>query len=393
MPDSKSSPEATAGKPTTTADGDNMKNSIVKRSLLAAMLLASAALAGCGGDAGPAAEGASAISQQSWDWKIVTAWPKNFPGLGRAPELFAEKVAAMSGGRMNIRVYGAGELVPALEVFDAVSAGTAEIGHGAAYYWKGKVPEAQFFSALPFGMNAREMEGWIAYGGGAELWTELYAPFNLIPMRGGNTGVQMGGWFNKEINSVADFQGLKMRIPGLGGDVLTRLGGVSVNLPGDNLYTSLQTGVIDATDWTGPYNDLAFGFHDIAQYYYYPGWHEPGAVIEFIFNKELFEALPPDMQAILETAAEAVDLHMTDEFTARNSAALKELREKHGVEPRKFPDDLLIALDGVSQQVIDELGQSSPMAQRILDSYRAFETTVADWNRISEEAYYNARNL
>lgn len=370
-----------------------MKNGRVKQSLLAATLLLSAVMSGCGGDAGTAQQGAAATEPQSWNWKLVTAWPKNFPGLGRAPELFAEKVEAMSGGRMKIRVYGAGELVPALEIFDAVSAGTAEIGHGAAYYWKGKVPEAQFFTTLPFGMNGREMEGWIAYGGGAELWRELYEPFNLIPMRGGNTGVQMGGWFNKEINSAADFQGLKMRIPGLAGDVLTRLGGVSVNLPGDNLYTSLQTGVLDATDWTGPYNDLAFGFHDIAQYYYYPGWHEPGAVIEFIFNKQMYDALPPDMQAILETASEAVDLHMSDEFTARNSAALKELREKHGVEPRPFPDDLLKELNVISQQVIDELGQSSEMGQRIHQSYRAFEATVSEWHDISEQAYFEARDL
>jgi TRAP-type mannitol/chloroaromatic compound transport system substrate-binding protein len=350
-------------------------------------------LSACGGSGGSQSASAETDYSQTWNWKLVTAWPKNFPGLGAAPELFARKVEEMSNGRMKIRVYGAGELVPALEVFDAVSAGTSEIGHGAAYYWKGKVPEAQFFTVLPFGMNGREMEGWIAYGGGGELWRELYAPFNLIPMRGGNTGVQMGGWFNKEINSAADFRGLKMRIPGLAGDVLTRLGGVNVNLPGDNLYTAMQTGVLDATDWTGPYNDLAFGFPEIARYYYYPGWHEPGAVIEFLFNKQKFEALPRDIQAILETAAEAANLSMTDEFTARNSTALKELRDKHNIVPRKFPDDLLIQLRDISQDVIDELGRISPMSQRIHASYREFEALVSDWHAISEEAYIEARKL
>lgn len=355
--------------------------------LLAALLLA----CGQGGEQGVAS--VDTVAPQSYNWKLVTAWPKNFPGLGAAPELFAQRVEAMSNGRMKIRVYGAGELVPALEIFDAVSVGTAEIGHGAAYYWKGKVPEAQFFTVLPFGMNGREMEGWISYGGGGELWRETYAPFNLIPMRGGNTGVQMGGWFNKEINSVADFQGLKMRIPGLAADVLQRLGGVPVNLPGDNLYTALQTGVLDATEWTAPYNDLAFGFQDIAQYYYYPGWHEPGAVIEFIFNKQLFEGLPADLQAIMTTAAEAVNLSMSDEFTARNSSALQDLINNHGVTPRKFPDDLLRELNTISQEVIDELGRISPLSERIHASYRAFETNVRAYHAIAEEAYTDARNL
>jgi TRAP-type mannitol/chloroaromatic compound transport system substrate-binding protein len=368
--------------------------SMARKLRVAAGFASALLLAACGQDnAGGGASDGSSASQQTWNWKLVTAWPKNFPGLGSAPELFAQKVEAMSNGRMKIRVYGAGELVPALEIFDAVSAGTAEIGHGAAYYWKGKAPEAQFFTTLPFGMNGREMEGWLSYGGGMELWQEVYAPFNLIPMRGGNTGVQMGGWFNKEINSAADFRGLKMRIPGLAADVLQRLGGVPVNIAGDALYTSLQTGVIDATEWTSPYNDLAFGFQDIAEYYYYPGWHEPGSVIEFIFNKELFEALPADMQAILATASEATDLSMSDEFTARNSLALKELMEVHGVTPRKFPDDLLRQLRDVSRQVIDELGQISPLAQRIHASYHEFETNVTRYHAISEEAYNDARDL
>ena len=357
------------------------------------LLCLSLLLAACGQDAGQARadDGVAAAPAQTWNWKMVTAWPKNFPGLGRAPETFAQKVEQMSGGRMRIRVYGAGEIVPALEVFDAVSTGTAEIGHGAAYYWKGKVPEAQFFTALPFGLNGREMEAWINYGGGMELWRELYAPFNLIPMSAGNTGVQMGGWFNKEISSVQDFRGLKMRIPGLAGDVLARLGGVPVNLAGGELYTSLQTGVIDATEWVGPYNDLAFGLQDVAEYYYYPGWHEPGSVMEFLFNKELFEALPADLQAILETAAQAVSLDMADEFTARNSSALQDMVEQHGVTPRAFPPDLMQELHAISQDVIDELGGISPMAERIHASYRDFEREVRAYHAISEEAYNEAR--
>ena len=185
-------------------------------------------------------------------WKMVTTWPKNFPGLGTGANKLAELIGEMSGGRITVKVYGAKELVPAFEVFDAVSRGTAEMGHGAAYYWKGKSEAAQFFSTVPFGMTAQEMNGWLYYGGGLELWTELYAGFDLVPAPAGNTGVQMGGWFNKEINSVDDLKGLKMRIPGLGGEVLKRAGGTPVNLPGGELFTSLQSGAIDATEWVGP---------------------------------------------------------------------------------------------------------------------------------------------
>ena len=226
-----------------------------------------------------------------FEWKLVTTWPKNFPGLGSAAENLAREVEAMSNGRLKIRVYGGGEIVPALGVFDAVSQGVADAGHGAAYYWKGKVPSSVFFTAVPFGLNAQETFGWLHYGGGLELWEEAYAPYNLVPMGGGSSGVQMAGWFNKEINSVDDLVGLKMRIPGLAGEVFTAAGGTSVTLPGSELYTSLQTGVIDALEWVGPYNDRILGFHQVAKYYYYPGWHEPGSVLEFIVNKDSLEAL------------------------------------------------------------------------------------------------------
>lgn len=364
-----------------------MKNRV---SAIITALFTTLMLSACGG----AAEQSGEVDfSQRYDWKLVTAWPKNFPGLGTTPELFADMVEEMSGGRMRIRVYGADELVPAMEVFDAVSAGTAEIGHSAAYYWKGKAPEAQFFTALPFGMSGSEMDAWVRFGGGLQLWEELYAPFNLIPMPGGNTGVQMGGWFNKEISSARDFRGLKMRIPGLGGDVLQRLGGVPVNLPGGELFTSLQTGVIDATEFVGPYNDLAFGFHNVADYYYYPGWHEPGSLMEFMFNKQMFEALPADLQAILRVAADAAHVHMVEEFTARNSSALRELVDEHGVDVRRFPDDLLRDLREVSQQVIDELGELSPLGERIHASYREFEAMVERNHAIAGEAYDEARRL
>ncbi len=349
-------------------------------------------LVACGGASEQqSSESVEARSQQTYQWKLVTTWPKNFPGIGIVSENFADLVDELSEGRMKIRVYGAGEIVPAFEVFDAVRAGTAEMGHGASYFWKGKAPEAQFFSALPFGLNGKEMDSWIQFGGGIELWEELYEPFNLIPVPGGNTGVQMGGWFNKEINSLEDFQGLKMRIPGLGGEVIQKIGGVPVNLAAGELYTSLQTGVIDATEFVGPLQDLSLGFYDVADYYYYPGWHEPGTALEFMFNKELFEALPEDLQLIIRTAAYVASASLTLETVKQNSDAVKTLVEEHGVELRQFPRDLNAELYRVSQEVINELGQGSEIGQRILDSYRTFEADVRGYHDISIEAYNRLR--
>lgn len=353
--------------------------------------LISLILASCGNKSADTDTDIKPDTQKTYSWKLVTTWPKNYPGLGSAPENFAKKIAAMSGERIKIKVFGAGQLVPAFEVFDAVSQGTAQVGHGAAYYWTGKAKAAGFFTSVPFGLNAQEMNGWLHYGGGLELWRELYSPFNLIPFAGGSTGVQMAGWFNREINSMEDIKGLKMRIPGLGGDVITRAGGVSVTMPGGELYTSMQTGVIDATEWVGPYNDLAFGFHQVAKYYYYPGWHEPGPILEFIVNKDAYASLPSDLQAIVESAARAVNQDMLDEYTARNNSALVELVEKHGVDVRKLPDDVLTELRRLSAEVLDELGQDSEISGRIAQSVMEFKKQAMEYHAISEEAYYKVR--
>ena len=326
-------------------------------------------------------------------WKMVTTWPKNFPGLGSAAETFARLVAEMSNGRMKVHVYGAGELVPAFEVFDAVSQGVADAGHGAAYYWKGKIPASVFFTAVPFGMTAQEMNGWFHYGGGLELWRELYAPFNLVPFSGGSTGVQMAGWFNKEVNTADDLKGLKMRIPGLAGEVFTRAGGSSVRISGGELYTSLETGVIDAAEWVGPFNDLTLGLHQVAKYYYYPGWHEPGAMLELIVNANALASLPDDLQAIVSAAARAANQDMLDEFTARNNAALQEFVEVHGVELRRLPDEVLLALAKASEEVLAELVAQDSMAAKINQSYTSFYKNVRAYHQISERAYINAREL
>jgi len=351
---------------------------------------AAGALAACGGPAPTPAAGGTAAPAIKLTWKMVASWPTNFPGLGAGAARLAELIGRLSGGRLTVKVFGGGELVPAFEVFDAVSQGTAQMGHSGAYYWKGKAEAAQFFSAVPFGMNAQEMNGWLYHGGGIELWRELYAKFDLVPFPAGNTGVQLAGWFRKEINSIDDLRGLKMRIPGLGGEVLARLGGAPVNIPGAELYTALQTGAIDATEWVGPYNDLAFGLHKVARHAYYPGWQEPGPTLECMVNKTAFDALPEDLKAIVEAACQAVNLDMLSDYTAQNYRAMDTLSQEHGVEFKRLPDDVVKALREASEQVIAEIAAKDPFTTRVYESYQAFKAGARRWHKISEVAYYEA---
>ena len=331
-------------------------------------------------------------AEPKFKWKMVTTWPKNFPGLGTGANTVANMINVMSGGRIEVKVYGASQLVGPFEVFNAVSSGDVEMGHGAAYYWKNKSEAAQFFSAVPFGLNAQEMNGWLYHGGGMKLWQEIYAPFNLIPAAAGNTGVQMGGWFNKEIKSINDLKGLKMRIPGLGGEVLKRAGGTPVSLPGGEIYTSLQSGAIDATEWVGPYNDLAFGFHKVAKFYYYPGWHEPGTTLEAIVNKGAFEKLPNDLQQIVLVACAYANQDMLAEYTARNNDALHTLVHTHKVNLKPFPADVLKKLRDLSDEVVAEIAAKDAVGKKVYESFKAFRDQARAWHDISELSYYNARN-
>jgi TRAP-type mannitol/chloroaromatic compound transport system substrate-binding protein len=325
-------------------------------------------------------------SEQRFSWKMVTTWPPNFPGLGTGANTLARYIQEASGGRIQIRVYAAGELLPAFEIFDAVSRGSADMGHGAAYYWRGKTEAAQFFAGIPFGFNAHEMNAWLYYGGGLELWHEVYAPFNLVPFPAGNTGVQMGGWFKKPVNSIDDLKGLKMRIPGLGGEVLKRAGGTPVNLPGSEIFTALQTGSIDATEWVGPYNDVAFGLNEAARYYYYPGWQEPGPTMECFINKDAWNQLPEDLQAVVKVAAEAANLDMMAEFTARNAGALAQLAADDSVEIRPFPESVLAGLKKLTAEVIEGLAAKDETVAKVWASYQEFMGPSRDWQRISEQA-------
>ena len=329
---------------------------------------------------------------KTYNWRLVTSWPKNYPGLGMAPERIADLVEEMSDGQMTISVYGAEEQVPAFGVFDAVSSGSHQMGHSGGYFWKGKVPAAQFFTSVPFGLTADEINAWVNRGGGLELWREIYEPFNIYPIPAGNTGTQMFGWFNKEINSLEDVKGLKMRIPGIGGEVLKEAGGIPVTLPGGELFTALQTGVIDATEWVGPYNDLTFGFHQAAKYYYYPGWHEPGPMLELIINLDEWNSLPKHLQVIIETATKAVNQDMLDEYLAKNNQALTELVEVHGVELRRLPDDVIEEFRAISDQILEELAQEDETIAKVYNSYKSFKKDVSEYHKISEDAFIEARN-
>lgn len=328
-------------------------------------------------------------NRQTFEWKVVTTWPPTLPIMMDGVRNLAAEIETASEGRLKIEVFGAGELVPALETFDAVSQGTAEMGHGASYYWAGKIPASQFFTSVPFGMNAQQMYAWIYGGDGLQLWEEIYEDVNLVPMAAGNTGVQMGGWFNKEINSVADWQGLKMRLPGLGGKAIAEIGGSAELLPGGELYTSLERGVIDATEWVGPYHDEIMGFQKVAKYYYYPGWHEPGSVLELIINREAWESLPGDLQMIVRRAADAQNPWMLAQFDARNNGALQKLITEDGVTLRPFPEEVMTALREASLAVIEDVAANDAMSGKVWASFDAFQKGVADWGAVSEKAFYN----
>lgn len=325
-------------------------------------------------------------SSQKFEWRCVTIWPPNFPVLGTSVVEMAKELDVLSGGRLKVQVYGAGELVPALETFDAVQLGAVQMGHCAAYYWAGKLPSSVFFTTVPFGMLAEQMNAWLLYGGGWELWKELYEPLGLVPFPCGNTGVQMGGWFNKKIKTIDDLDGLKMRMPGLGGKVLAKTGASAVTVPGGEIYTNLERGVIDATEWIGPYHDYLMGFHKIAKYYYYPGWHEPGSVLELICNKKAYEELPEDLQLLVKTTALKYNNIMLSEFEAKNNEYLQKILTESKAELREFPKEVLDTLKQFTDQKLEELANSDAHAKKVYESFKKFKEEVNSWGKVSSKA-------
>ncbi|MCE2509912.1 MAG: TRAP transporter substrate-binding protein [Alphaproteobacteria bacterium] len=344
---------------------------------------------GPGADSGPAA----GRKRESRQWKMVTSWPKNMPGLGVGAERCAERITRLSEGELTVKVFAAGELVPAFECFDSVSQGVAELAHTAPYYWQGKSKAANFFASVPFGLTAAEQTGWIRYGGGQELWDELYAKFNLKGFIAGNSGTQMGGWFNRKIRSIQDFKGLKMRMPGLGAEVLRRVGAAAVNISGTELFAALQTGAIDATEWIGPWNDVAFGFHKISKYYYGPGFHEPGTTLELMVNLEKYNALPQHLKDIIAAACQMENDEMVAEYAVRNAMAMKTLKEEHQVEVEHFPDDVVKALWKAAQEVLAELEGVDDITGRTYRSFTNFRKYAMQYGPYGEAGYLRMREL
>lgn len=322
---------------------DQGKRGFIKSAAMGAGAVAAASIA------------APAVAQKKYNWRMVTTWPRNFPGIGVGAQRLADRINEMSAGRLNIRVYPAGELVPALQSFDAVIEGSAEMSHGAAYYWQNKSEACSFFTGVPYGMTSRELTAWMRYMGGQEIWDKVYDQFGVKGFMSGDTGTQAGGWFRKPVNSVADVKGLKFRTPGLSGRVWQQIGANVVNLPAGEIFQALQTGALDAAEFVGPFNDLALGFHQVCKEYYMPSFTEPGLATELVVNKSEFAKLPKDLQKIVEIACQAEYDQVASDFYANDPIALKQLVEKHGVNIRSFPDDILAAGAKAAMDIMTEL--------------------------------------
>ncbi len=343
------------------------------------------------GAAASTAVAAPAIAQGKVRWKMVTTWPKNFPGVGIAAQRIADRITAMSDGQLEIKLFAAGELVPAFEMFDAVRDGIAQCGHDAPYYWVAKHKSTPFFCTVPGGLTPVEQMGWIQHGGGQELWDELYGRFGLRAWIGGNAGMQFMGWFKNEINSLADLQGLKIRMAGLHAEVFNRMGATAVNLPGGEIMPALQSGVIDAAEWGGPWMDVAFGFYKVVTHCYGPTAHEPGAMNSFTVNLEAYEDLPKHLQEVVRYGALAEVANLLGEFNALNAVSLESMKEKYNVTPGIFPDDVLNAWFEKSAEVNAEAAQEDDLAQRIYDSWSAYRERAIALAPYADYGFMKAR--
>lgn len=348
-------------------------------------------LSSCKGDAGGSGDtqpgAAPAVhTGERVRWRLASSFPRSLDTIYGASEVLADRVKAMTGGRFEIHAHPGGELVPALEVMDAAQQGTVQVAQTCSYYFKGKNPALVFDTAVPFGLNPRQQNAWLLEGGGLDLIRELYADFNIINFVSGNTGCQMGGWFKKEVSTPADLKGLRMRIPGLGGEVMARLGASVQVIAGGEIYPALERGTIDATEWIGPYDDEKLGFHKVAKYYYFPGWWEPGPSITLQVNRDAWNKLPGEYQAIFQAAAAEAHNTMMTRYDQRNSAALVRLLD-HGVELRRYDDSILEAARQATTEILNEQSAADPRYRKIYESWKQAKSDAFQWFATTEMAY------
>lgn len=336
---------------------------------------------------------APAIAQGKRELKMVTSWPKNLPGLGTSAQWAADRITQLSGGRLTVKLYAAGELVPPFGTFDAISQGTADMQHSAAFLYGGKAPALDFFSTVPFGLTSTELIAWMEFGGGDALYDEVCAPFGIKPFLSGVPDYTFMGWLNKEINTLDDLKGLKYRMPGVGGEALRRLGATVVNLPAGELLQALQSGAIDGTEWGGPYLDLGMGFYKVTKFYYYPGFHEPGTGVDISVNLKVWNSLSKDDQELIAVVAKAATIRCLAECTAGNGKALDTLVKQHNVKLRRLPDEILKALSTHVNDALEAIGNKDPLTKKVYESFKAFRAEMHASSKIGNESYLAARRL
>jgi TRAP-type mannitol/chloroaromatic compound transport system substrate-binding protein len=332
------------------------------------------------------------VRAQTVKWRMITSWPKNLPGPGVTAQKLADRIGEISGGALEVELHAAGEIVSGLEVLDAVSGGVAHLGHTASFFWTGKMPAAAYFTAVPFGLTPLEHIAWIEHGGGQALWDELYSGFGVKPFMAGNSGMQMGAWLKEEVHSLNDLNGLKFRIPGLGGQMMERLGVVPVLLAPSDILQSLQTGVIDGTEFLGPWSDRAAGFYKVAPYYYWPGLHEPNGTGECIVNLDTWNALSDELKVVVATACQAENIVALSETEWQNAEALGDLTDNRGVHLRQWPADIVAAARDAALDVVAQFDAGSDIERRIYASYEEMGSRSKTWSRVSAQAFLAARN-
>ncbi|MFK7995035.1 MAG: TRAP transporter substrate-binding protein [Granulosicoccus sp.] len=336
--------------------------------------------------------GAPAIAQSKVKLTVVSTWPRDFPGLGTSAQRLVARISELSEGRIETEYFASGERVGPFDSFDEVASGNAQAYIGADYYWKGKHPAFAYFTAVPMGLTTTEWTAWIKFMDGQTLWDEVSAEFGIKALPCGSTGCQMGGWFNKEIESADDLKGLKMRIPGLGGDVMAKLGASPVSLPGSQIYENLVSGSIDATEWVGPYNDYFMKFYEAAKYYYTAGMHEPGSSLAFGMNKEFWEGLSKTDQAIITACCYEEHANQYDEATARNGEYLQKMINENGVELRDFNDDTYDSFQEAAEEVFEETRDHSALAAKVHDSFASARSELGAWMKSAGVGFSNQRN-